>query len=246
MVRYGGEGKPLVLLHNTYLGSEAFLRHDFLQRLADKYAVFAPDAIGQGDSDLPDHALSVEEHAENLGDIIDALGVGKVNIFASHTGASVAMHLAATQPDKIDKLIFAGLPMWRARGREKLSQMDRFKAWDYSEDGSHLSTLWEERLGITKGLNAEQMHNQFLAFLRPGPRVHEPLHALFNYEPREKLPDVKVPVLAVAAEGDQFLEAMPEITEAIPSSKTAVLPRGTLLHALDPDAAYKAITEFIG
>ncbi len=246
LVRTGGSGKPVFLLANTYLGSESFMRHGFLGRMADRYQVFAPDAIGQGDSDLPPHALSIPEHAQNLADVMDALGVPRASFIGSHTGATVAMELAVQQPERVDALIIAGLPLWTARQREKLAQMDRFKGWEFNEDGSYLTDIWQSRLGITHGLTPEEMHWQFMAFLQPGPRVHEPLHALFHYEPREQLPKVQARVLTLAGETDQFGERMHEIVEAIPTAKMAVLPPGTLLHSVDPDAFFKCVSEFIG
>jgi pimeloyl-ACP methyl ester carboxylesterase len=247
LVRTGGAGKPVFFLHNTYLGSESFLRGGFLERMADRYQVFAPDAIGQTDSDQPPHALEIPDYAANLADVMDGVGVQRASFVGSHTGASIALELAVAQPDRVDALAFAGLPLWTARQREKISQMDRFKAWEYRTDGTHLTELWQARSGgITHGLDAEQMHNQYLAFLRTGPRVHEPLLALFRYEPRDRLPLVQARVLALAGEGDSFGEQMGEITSAIPSAQTAILPKGTLLHSLDPDALISCLSDFIG
>jgi pimeloyl-ACP methyl ester carboxylesterase len=247
LVRTGGSGKPVFLLHNTYLGSESFERGGFLERAADRYQVYAPDAIGQTDSDQPPHALEIADYAANLGDVMTGLGVEKASFVGSHTGASIALELAVAQPERVDALVFAGLPLWTASQRDKVSQMDRFKAWDYRADGTHLTDLWQARAGgITHGLTPEQMHKQFLAFLRSGPRVHEPLLALFRYEPRDRLPLVKARVLAVAAEGDPFKEQIPEITAAIPSTETVILPPGTLLHAFDPDGLLAALTDFLG
>ncbi len=247
LVRTGGSGKPVFLLHNTYLGSESFERGGFLEGMADRYQVYAPDAIGQTDSDQPPYALEIADYATNLGDVMNGLGVQKASLVGSHTGASIALELAVAQPEKVDALVFAGLPLWTARQRDKTSQMDRFNAWDYRANGTHLTDLWQARTGsITHGLNPEQMHKQFLAFLRSGPRVHEPLLALFRYEPRDRLPLVNTRVLAVAAEGDPFKEQIPEITAAIPSTQTTILPGGTLLHAFDPDGLLAALTDFLG
>jgi len=90
------------------------------------------------------------------------------------------------------------------------------------------------------------MNRQFMQYFIPGPRVHEPLRALFNYEPRERLPLIKVPTYVLANERDQFAQWMDEVKDAIPHAKMGTVPGGTLVHSLDADAYYDMLVDFIG
>lgn len=245
-VRYGGSGKPVILLPNTYLGSQAFERSGFLSRMADRYQAFSVDVPTQGLADLPDHQLTVAELTEALAATMDGLGVPVATIVGSHTGASYALEMAASQPERVTSVVFAGLPMWTADDRANLANAGRFKPWAITEDGSYLMDLWKKRLGITHGLDATEMHRQFMQFFIPGPRVHEPLRALFDYEPRERLGLVKCPTYVLANERDQFAQWMDEVTAAIPQAKTGIVPGGTLVHSLDADAFYNMLVDFIG
>ncbi|GIW08820.1 MAG: hypothetical protein KatS3mg060_3625 [Dehalococcoidia bacterium] len=245
LIRAGGSGRPVVLLHNTYLSSQRFLQDGFLEKLADEMAVVAPDAIGQGHSDLPPRALEVEDFAANLAEVVRALGIERASFVGSHTGATIALELAVRQPDLVDRLVFLGLPMWTADQRAERSQLDRFKPWTLTHDGSYLRALWQARLPITHGLTPLEMHEQFLEFLEPGPRVHEPLHALFRYEPRDRLPLVRVPTFALASENDPFKEHLAEISAAIPSAEIGTLPAGTVMHAFDANALVDRLVQIL-
>ena len=85
-----------------------------------------------------------------------------------------------------------------------------------------------------------------MQYFIPGPRVHEPLRALFDYEPRDRLPLVKVPTYVLASERDQFAQWMGEVTDAIPQAKTGIVPAGTLVHSLDANAFYDLLVDFLG
>lgn len=246
LVRAGGSGRPVVLLHNTYLSSQRFLQAGFLPTLADHVAVFAPDLIGQGHSDLPPHLLDLADYAANVAEVARALGLDRATFVGSHTGAAIALELAVRQPDLVERLVFLGLPMWTAAERSARAQLDRFRPWSVAADGSHLLALWRARLPITHGLTPTEMHDQFLEFLEPGPRVHEPLHALFRYEPRERLPLVRVPTLALASETDPFGDHLAEIAAAIPQAETGRLPAGTVMHAFARDPLVERLVAFLG
>ena len=57
-----GEGKPLLMLHMTPQSSLQFIfTFDYLNNLG--YQVIAPDTLGYGMSDKPDHPLTIEEYA---------------------------------------------------------------------------------------------------------------------------------------------------------------------------------------
>jgi pimeloyl-ACP methyl ester carboxylesterase len=245
LVRSGGEGKPVVLLHNTYLSSQRFLQAGFLEKLADFFAVFAPDTIGQGHSDLPPRPLELPDYAANLADVVRGLGLERAAFVGSHTGASIALELAASQPDLVERLVLLGLPMWTAAERAERSRLPRFRPWSPTADGRYLQELWQARLPITHGLSPLEMHEQFLEFLEPGPRVHEPLHALFRYEPRDRLPLVQAPTLALASETDPFGASLSEIAAALPNSETGTLPSGPVMHAFDADALVRRLVAFL-
>jgi len=96
--------KPVLLAIGSPMGAEGFvtLAGHFTDRTVVTY-----DPRGAGRSKRTDGALEtpVEEQADDLHRLIDALGAGPVDIFASSGGAVNALALAARHPDQIRTLV---------------------------------------------------------------------------------------------------------------------------------------------
>ncbi len=96
--------KPVLLLIGSPMGAEGFvtLAGHFTDRTVVTY-----DPRGAGRSKRTDGALetAVEEQADDLDRLIDALGAGPADIFASSGGAVNALALAAKHPEQIRTLV---------------------------------------------------------------------------------------------------------------------------------------------
>ena len=96
--------KPVLLAIGSPMGAEGFvtLAGHFTDRTVVTY-----DPRGAGRSKRTDGALetAVEEQADDLHRLIDALGAGPVDIFASSGGAVNALALAARHPGQIRTLV---------------------------------------------------------------------------------------------------------------------------------------------
>ncbi len=96
--------QPVLLLIGSPMGAEGFvtLAGHFTDRTVVTY-----DPRGAGRSKRTDGALetAVEEQADDLHRLIDALGAGPADIFASSGGAVNALALAARHPEQIRTLV---------------------------------------------------------------------------------------------------------------------------------------------
>ena len=104
-VRSNGAGaEPVLLLIGSPMGAEGFvtLAGHFTDRTVVTY-----DPRGAGRSKRTDGATetTVEEHADDLHRLIDALGAGPVDIFASSGGAVNALALVARHPEEVRILV---------------------------------------------------------------------------------------------------------------------------------------------
>jgi pimeloyl-ACP methyl ester carboxylesterase len=101
-----GSGPPLVLVHG-YLWSR-IVWDDVVPRLSRRFRVIVPDLPGFGDSEKPSPArypYSFEAFAESLVDLIAAAGGSRVSVCGHSMGGAIALTLAASHPDLVDKLI---------------------------------------------------------------------------------------------------------------------------------------------
>ena len=96
--------EPVLLLIGSPMGADGFitLAGHFTDRTVVTY-----DPRGAGRSKRTDGALetAVEEHADDLHRLIDALGAGPADIFATSGGAVNALALAAEYPEQIRTLV---------------------------------------------------------------------------------------------------------------------------------------------
>ena len=103
--RYGHGGTPVVLLHG-FTTSSFLWRHvgGELARLG--HTAFAVDLFGYGESDRPwDADYGVASQAEYLDRALTALRINQPTIAGVGLGGSVALRLAATRPERVDRLV---------------------------------------------------------------------------------------------------------------------------------------------
>jgi pimeloyl-ACP methyl ester carboxylesterase len=100
----GASTEPVLLLIGSPMGAEGFVTQagHFTDRTVVTY-----DPRGAGRSKRTDGAseITVEEHADDLHRLIDALGAGPVDIFASSGGAVNALALVARHPEQVRVLV---------------------------------------------------------------------------------------------------------------------------------------------
>ena len=92
-----GHGFPVLLLHQTPRSWDEY--RDVLPLLASKYRAIAMDTVGFGDSDpLPAGRDSIETWAQCAHDVLRALGHDRAVVVGHHTGAAIAVEMAASRP----------------------------------------------------------------------------------------------------------------------------------------------------
>jgi hypothetical protein len=100
------EQVTLFCLHADQSSSRAFTR--FLPEIADVRSVYAPDLPGLGESD-PSPNASVAEAAGAVSDLADDLRLRQIDLLGIHSGARVALDLAAARPTLVRRLVLAGM-----------------------------------------------------------------------------------------------------------------------------------------
>jgi pimeloyl-ACP methyl ester carboxylesterase len=100
------EQVTLFCLHANQSSSRAFAR--FLPEIADVRSVYAPDLPGLGESD-PSPASDVSGAAGAVSDLADDLRLRQIDVLGVHTGALVALHLAAARAELVRRLVLVGV-----------------------------------------------------------------------------------------------------------------------------------------
>src|SRR5258707_8558438 len=115
-----GAGRPILLLHQTPRSWDEY--REVLPLLGAHYRAIAMDTVGFGDSQpLPTGADSIEAWAEAAHEVLAALGHGRAVVAGHHTGAAIAVEMAASRPEPVEALVLSACPYvdaaWRGAGR---------------------------------------------------------------------------------------------------------------------------------
>jgi pimeloyl-ACP methyl ester carboxylesterase len=211
-----GEGVPLLLLHQTPWFSVQYAKVLPLLAAANIKAI-AVDTPGFGFSDLPPEQPSIEDYADTLPYVLDALGLDRVAVAGFHTGASIAAAFAHTHKDRTACLILDGAPLYtEAERKERLSRAH----WDQTpkRDGSHLTDRFSFiRDAITKGTaEAESMNWSVLSFFLAGESEHYGHVAAFSYDMAPAIREIVAPTLLISHSADSLHPAAARIRQMRP------------------------------
>ena len=109
--RTRGQGPPLVLIGGG--PSNADTLTELAAQLDDDHTVVTYDRRGYSRSHVADPAapVTIGDHADDVGQIIDDLGRGPAVVFGSSIGAVIALELAAAAPAEVARLVVHEPPL---------------------------------------------------------------------------------------------------------------------------------------
>lgn len=222
-----GNGPPVALLHASPRSSAALLPLGL--RLADRFTVFAFNSPGFGWSDpLAVERPDAEDYAGALIEAFDTLGLGRVPLYGSHTGAAIAVAAAVAYPDRIACLALDGYAVFSA------TEQAEFLA-DYLPpivpqwDGTHLAWLWgrvkdqftvfpwhwrAQAARLPRPLPPPNVLQGVVQdFLAAGDNYRHAYAAAFRYDHLAGLRRVRVPAAVMARSDDMLFPRLDLLTD---------------------------------
>jgi pimeloyl-ACP methyl ester carboxylesterase len=254
----GDSGEALLILHASPGSSRQQVRT--IEDLAAEARVFAPDTPGNGDSTaLFDREPTIPELAAAMLQFLDAVGLDRVRVYGSHTGAAIATELAILAPERVSALVLDGISLMQG---EELDEVLTRYAFPFEPDldGAYLMRLfqfcrdqylffpWYRRTRAGRrdgGLgNATDLHAWITEVMKASTTYHLNYRAAFKWPADERLSLVQCPTLVTAAVNDPLYDSSVELEKLLADGRFEVLPR---LDAEDFRAARKAaIDNFFG
>lgn len=250
--REQGEGPALVLIHQALRSSLEYRR--VIPRLADRYRVIAVDLMGYGDSTMPPSPLSVPDHARYVTELLDGLGIERAVVGGHHTGANVALEVAASFPERVDALVLSG-PAVVVGDEERAQLVEKMSAIEYPRavaDGSHLVPIWDEGRVSSFGVprlpddDVELLADFFIEQIKVGPRRKEAHIAAFSHDALARLPEVTAPVVIIIGTEDMWACARgAELAAAAPGAALYEFPTAGEIPRLFPDLFASSVATFL-
>lgn len=235
-----GEGDCVVLIHGA--GDNLHMWYNQVPAFSRRYRVLTYDVRGFGETELPEGEVDMRVLAEDLHQLLRALGIDSAFVLGYSMGGRVGLQLAIDRPEVVRALILANSGVGVTPPSPE-AQERRRRLIGLLEQGD-LETVSEQMTAtsFSHGLK-ERDPEKFEAYksvkLRNDPRAFARLWgALVTASPPD-LSRLACPVLVIAGSQDAFtpLEAARATAAAIPGSRLEVLPTG---HA----AAIEAPKEF--
>jgi len=246
--RTEGSGEPLLLLHQTPFSSEEYSL--IIPVLAKSYRVVAMETLGSGYSDIPPREYEIEDYAQSVVNFLNAIGINKTSIVGHHTGASIALEVAAAYPERVDKLILSGCPTWGPErwkqyfidGGPRVGTPMRPPA----DDGMFLIDWWNTLSFFAPQLKPESLLKPMALAVDALTKPYEPRAAVSRYDVQSRLPLIKSPTLLISGSVDVFFDDLEATKGVIPRCKTHVIEdTGALICWEKPDEFAQATLEFL-
>ena len=190
---------PLVCFHLSPGSGRMFA--PFLEAMGRDRPAFASDTAGYGYSDPPPEPVVLDEYAAAHGDVLDALGLGEVDLLGAHTGSRLAVELAHQRPDQVRKLVLIGASVYSPE--ELARQKVDFGPQPFDPDGGHLVQKWTGWSSWRGPGVTDEMISRYVAdSVRDYERVWWAHRAVFEHDMGARLETLDHPVLVICARDD--------------------------------------------
>jgi pimeloyl-ACP methyl ester carboxylesterase len=236
--RAGASGPPLVMLHASP-GSSRQLE-PLMAAFGRTRRVWAPDTLGNGDSSPPREAQpTIETLAAGAIEALDGLGLDQVDLYGSHTGASIAATIALMQPKRVRRLVLDGVGLYAPEEQAEIlagylpdvpvdhQGLHVLWAWQFCRD-TYLFWPWfrHDKAGVRDvGLpSPEALHAKFVEVVKAYGSFRASYRAAFMFDKRARLPLLCVPTMAACARNDMLFGYLDELARLIPGARRQEIP----------------------
>ena len=230
--------EPIVLLEG--LGGDIPGWGDHLDGLARELRVIAYDFRGNGRSDKPDEAMTMQTFVEDTVGLLDHLAVPSAHGYGQSFGGMVALELAVAFTDRVRSLVLAAAHPGGSRAIRRGSTVPKDRPWLalYSPEfvRDHPDRLEEHRR--VAGRNPQPSH-----------AARRQWEALQGFDAYDRLSEIRVPTIVL--HGTDDLTVDPEnarlIAARIPGARLVLLEgAGHVYHWERPEEADRLVLDFVG
>ena len=196
-----GTGRPILLLHQTPRSWDEY--RDVLPLIGHHYRAVAMDTVGFGDSEaLPFEENSIEAWSACAFDLLDALELPEAAVVGHHTGAAIAIEMAAARPARIAAVALSAPPYVDVERRARSAGKSVIDEARRAADGSHLLALWQMRQPYYPAGDIDLLDRFIVDALKDGPLAAEGHRVVDRYAMDARLPLVRCPVRVMAPAAD--------------------------------------------
>ena len=211
--------EAVILLHGNGESGRSF--KNLIPLISDKYKVIAIDSRGHGKSEFGSGQLSLGTMAVDVVNIIEALGLDKVNIVGFSDGANIAMLVSIKNSELVNKVVLIG-GNYNFRGLKPSSALMIAIGYYCSKWG-----------GIVDSRN--RFNKEYFSLMFKEPNLK-----------RDALKYIKAPALVINGDRDMIkLSHAKAIADTIPKGQLKIVKGDHFWVYRNPQEAAKVIKEFL-
>ena len=217
-----GQGDPIIF-HHGYTGAHDVWLDEISPRLKDRYRCIAMDCRGAGDSEHPSGGYNIEQYADDVVGLADALKISRFHYVGHSMGGGIGFQLATAHKDRINKLVLvAPIPS------EGISAPESFhdRARKIRTHPRRREIMLEERL-LTKLRAPEDAISQAVdrALSVSESHFEDSWQSMVRFNVKDKLKALDAPTLIVAGAADGLCKANVEDWQRLPNATLHVFSR---------------------
>jgi len=243
---YGAaSAEPLLFLH----GSGGPMPDRYLDLLAERFHVLAPEHPGYGDSTGLEHLDDIVDFALYYYDLMDVAGIESAHVVGHSLGGMLAAEIAALDPHRVRKLVLANpIGLWR----DDAPTLDFFSA----DPQTLMEAIWFDPVGEVASARRPPNMDDMEKLMEYMYASMQSLSAAAKFQ--WPLPDkglskrihrIKAPTLILWGEKDGLVPPVyaEEFRTRIRDSRVVILKQAAHMTMLEqPDEFASVILEFLG
>lgn len=257
--RFGHGGTAVILIHG--FATSSFLWRNIAPAITDAgHTAYAVDLFGHGESDRPfDADFGIAAQAEYLDAAMTALRVARAVLVGVDVGGDIALRLAATRPERVEKLVLINTPAFDELPAKDITHLQRNTAkfaFRTTRGIMGAAPLIEAVLRKSVADPEKHMPTRLVArYLAPfvGKDGTNHLLALASSISEEDIEDIElrnihVPTLILWGEEDSFVDGRiaDKLTNALPDGRLVRMPGiARLLPEENPDHLIELLMDFM-
>jgi pimeloyl-ACP methyl ester carboxylesterase len=261
-VRVGGKGPAVLMLHG--FGDSGDMWQPLAVALVDTHTIIVPDLRGMGLSSHPDTGYDKKTEAQDIAQVLDALGIRKVALVTHDIGNMVGYAFAAQYRDRVTRWAVMDAPL-PGIGEIWQQQLVNPKTWHFNFHGPDEERLvaGRERIFLDRFYNElsanpsaidEQTRRHYAQLYALPHAMHDALEQFAAF-PQDGVDNraflaqgkLTIPVLAIGADhsyGTVEADDLRQVADHVTS--TVITNSGHWIMEEQPAQAVKIIAAFVG
>jgi len=249
-----GEGPPLVFIHGLSGCWQNWLEN--IPHMARRHRVVALDLAGFGESELPQEEISIPGYGRFVDAFLGEIGVERAALVGNSMGGFIAAETAISHPSRVEKLVLISAAGMIRVGNRRLAALERAARLFHPASAAVLAR--RERLLKRPRLRSrilygivrfpERIEPELVYEVASGagkPGFMDALNAIWDYDFRERLPDISAPTLIVWGRQDRIVPVSGayEYEQLIPGARLEIFEDTGHLAMLERPARFNRLVD---